>query len=486
MNYGSNRTSSDELINKNKLTNRKEQGIAGFSVLTLREMLINKKISIPELVEAYLFRIQKYDTGKDGLNSVAQINEDARRIAVQMQEDLKYDRDKPLYGIPILLKDNIETDGNLHSTAGALSLAELKTKQDAKIVKYLKENGAIILGKTNLTELANYTTKNMPGGYSARGGQVKSAFGKEVDPYGSSTGSAVAVSAGFCAASIGTDTSNSIIAPSLQADIVGFRPPFGKVSLEGIIPISFTLDTVGPMVRTIEDAALIYDCLRSGYDSDSKNPGIFQRVMKEPINDSLKDMHFAVNMLGNEKLSENDKRQSDALIGALREAGATITEITIPITESNRTIMRYEFKYAMNRYLASLPSSFPIKCLKDIIEFNHVHAKQALKYGQIYLEDAEMNTSGCLDEEKYRQALKEREDLRKRLNIEWKQYNAILFRSNTTPHYVGYPVVALPFTKEHYKAPEIPINKPYGLCLTAFDDFTALYIGRRIARVLKY
>lgn len=175
MNYGSNQASSEASLN-NKITNRKEQGIAGFSVLTLREMLINKKISIPELVSAYLTRIQKYDSGKDGLNSIAEINEDALAIAVKMQEDWNYDKDKPLYGIPILLKDNIESDDNLHTTAGALSLANLKTGRDAKIVKYLKENGAIILGKANLTELANYTTKNMPGGYSASGGQVKSAF----------------------------------------------------------------------------------------------------------------------------------------------------------------------------------------------------------------------------------------------------------------------------------------------------------------------
>lgn len=485
MNYGSNQASSEASLN-NKITNRKEQGIAGFSVLTLREMLINKKISIPELVSAYLTRIQKYDSGKDGLNSIAEINEDALAIAVKMQEDWNYDKDKPLYGIPILLKDNIESDDNLHTTAGALSLANLKTGRDAKIVKYLKENGAIILGKANLTELANYTTKNMPGGYSASGGQVKSAFGSEVDPYGSSTGSAVAVSAGFCAASIGTDTSNSIIAPSLQADIVGFRPPCGKVSLEGIIPISFTLDTAGPMVRTVEDAAFLYDCISNSYELESKKQGIYERIIYDSNVASLKGMHFAINMLGNEKLSENDKRQSDALLGALRDAGAKITEITIPVTESNRTIMRYEFKYGMNRYLASLPISYPVKSLKDMIEFNRAHAKEALKYGQTYLEDAEMNTTGLLDEEKYLLALKEREVLRKRLDEEWNSYNAIIFRSNTTPHFVGYPVVAIPFTKEHYKNPEIPSQKPYGLCITARDDISVLSIARKVAKVLKY
>lgn len=483
MKADSNRTLHDITINHNSITNRKDQGITGFSVLTLQKMIQNKKISIPELVDAYLSRIQKYDTGKNGLNSVAEINEEVYTVARQKQENWNYEKDKPLYGIPILLKDNIESEGTLHTTGGALSLANLQTNRDAKFVTYLKENGAIILGKANLTELANYTTKNMPGGYSARGGQVKSAYGNEIDPYGSSTGSAVAVSAGFCAASIGTDTCNSIIAPSLQANIVGFRPPSGKVSQEGIIPISFTQDTAGPMTRTVEDAALIYECICNGYDG--KKNFIFERIVKEPENESLDGMHFAINMLGNEKISENDKRQSEALIGVLRDAGATVSEITIPITDAIRTIMRYEFKYAINQYLSLLPTSYPIRCLKDMIEFNQAHAKKALKYGQIYLEDAEMNTSGQLNEDKYLQALKEREALKSRLNKEWKQYTAIIFRSSTIPHLVGYPVVALPFEKEHYQKPEISVKTPYGLCITGFDDFSVFRVARKVAGVLR-
>ena len=173
----------------------------------------------------------------------------------------RLNRDMPLFGLPVLVKDNIDVAG-LHTTAGSLSLADNIAFHNAPIIANLRKNGALILGKTNMTEFANYTTQNMPNGYSSRGGQVKNAYAQTKDPGGSSTGSAVAMSAGFCAAAVGTDTSFSVIGCATENGVTGLKPAHGSLSSRGIIPISHTLDSAGALTRDMSDALLLYSGMR--------------------------------------------------------------------------------------------------------------------------------------------------------------------------------------------------------------------------------
>ena len=197
-----------------------------------------------QLTSWYLARIEQFDAGENGLNSVLEKNPDA--LAIAKQRDLERSQGRilgPLHGIPVLIKDNIDTADKMHTSAGSLALANSYAGQDAKIVSRLRKAGAVLLGKTNMTEFANYiSTENMPNGYSSRGGQVLHPYGKQFDPSGSSTGSGVAVSANFCAVAVGTDTCASVFSPAQSNGIVGLRPSVGSISQQGIIPICDTLD----------------------------------------------------------------------------------------------------------------------------------------------------------------------------------------------------------------------------------------------------
>ena len=424
--------------------------ISEITITQLQDMLKNKTISVKELVQEYICRIKEIDAVDNGLNSVLEINPEALKIAESL--DFKGNENNLLlYGVPILLKDNIATADQMHTSAGSLALANSKALEDATLVTALRSKGAIILGKTNMTEFANYTTQDMPNGYSSRGGQVKNPYDKEKDPSGSSSGSAVAVAANLCTASIGSDTCNSIVAPGITNGIVGLRPTTKVISQKGIIPISFTLDTAGPFTRTVADAAIMYS-------------GLANNAVIRDRSESLKGKVIGYNEWKLAKLPKETVDKTEEAIKKLEKAGAIIKRIQIPKTKNIMDVMKYEFKYALNNYLKTLPESFSIHTLKDIVEFNKLQPEKATQYGQTYLIDAEENTLGTMEESIYQEIIKDREENMIRICEQIKDIDlCIMLSYNNIMHYTELPVITIPCGI--YKD-----GMPFGLMMTAKTD----------------
>jgi amidase len=426
-------------------------------MITLREITItklkteykNKIITVKQAVQIYIDMMREYDQGENGLNSVLEINPDALTIA-DMLDKQGYQEDKLLYGIPVLIKDNIDTADRMHTSAGSLALADSIATQDAELVKRLRESGAVILGKVNMTEFANYMTDHMPNGYSSRGGQVRNPYNREKDPSGSSTGSGVAESANLCTASIGSDTCNSIVGPGIANGIVGFRPSTGAISQQGIIPISFTLDTAGPFTRTVEDAAIMFAALTG------------QEVVKD-MQESIKGKVIAYNTW-KPKDSEEWLEHTEEAVQKLEAAGAIIKRMEIPETPYIMDVMKYEFKYAMNQYLKGLRESYPIKTLKDIIDYNNRNAEKALRYGQVLLVDAEENASGNLDDEPYQSILIDRQEWMKKIREQLEGTDfCIMYSFSSILQYTELPAITIPYGLKEDGMPAV-------LQLTALTD----------------
>jgi amidase len=426
--------------------------IKEMTITELSTKLRNKKLSVKELVQEYIKQIETIDQGADGFNSVLEINPEIMEIVEKLDEQHMEEKSK-LFGVPILLKDNIDTADRMHTSAGSLALADSFATEDAEHVKRLRDKGAVILGKTNMTEFANYMTTGMPAGFSSRGGQVKSPYKKEADPSGSSTGSAVAVTANLCMASIGTDTSNSIVSPALTNGIVGFRPSMGAISQKGIIPISFTCDTAGPMTRTVTDASILFQEIT----------GITVNMEEKP---ELKDLKVGMNEWALKNLNAEEGKKADTIISELEKAGVQIKRLDMEPIPTNhiKTIQKYEFKYAMNRYLSGLPEDYPIRSLKDIIAFNHQNSDRTLQFGQTLLLDAEENTRGDLSENEYIELLKEREHYKKQIYELLRTVDVcIMFRENLMLQYTGLPIITIP--RGLYND-----GMPYGITLSALAD----------------
>lgn len=429
-------------------------GINEITITKLQDMLLNKEISVKELVQEYISRIHQLDQGENGLNSVLEINPDALKIAEELDKRGN-EKGHLLFGVPILIKDNIATADQMHTSAGSLAFADSVASYDADIVKRLRSKDAVILGKTNMTEFANYTTVNMPNGYSSRGGQVKSPYNREKDPSGSSTGSGVAVAANLCTASIGSDTCNSILGPGLTHGIVGLRPSTGVLSQNGIIPISFTLDTAGPFTRTVSDAAIMFSQLTDTPTIQGGSMSLKGKVIGYNEWTSKEE--------GDETPEETIKK-TEEVIRELEKAGAIIKRMNIPETKYIMDVMKYEFKYAMNQYLKTLPESFPIRTLKDIIKFNNQIPEKALKYGQTFLIDAEENTTGNLDEEIYKEILRDRQESKLRVREQLKGTDlCIMLSYNSILQYTELPAITIPcgLLEDHM---------PFGICMTALSD----------------
>lgn len=422
------------------------------TITELSKIIKNKTFSIKEIVSQYLEQIASLDKGSHGLNSICEINSDVMTIAEELDERNNGDFGL-LYGVPILLKDNINTADRLHTSAGSLALADSIAETDAEIVKILREKGAVILGKTNMTEFANYMTKGMPNGYSSKGGIVKSPYVLGESPAGSSTGSGVAVAADLCMAAFGTDTSGSIISPGLKNGIVGYRPGKGALSIKGIIPISFTLDMVGPMTRTVKDAIIIFNEI-------SANKIHFTEKT------SLKGTVIGIDQSAIDNMSQEDKKKANGVLDKLKEAGAILKRLHLK-TISNKKIddiKKYEFKYAMNQYLAELPQDYRIKSLKEIIEFNNNHKEEALRYGQILLEEAQNNTSGDMTESIYMDTLKDMESTKRYMSDQLKDVNVcIVFKDHPIVQYTGLPAITVPCGLYNN-------GMPYGINIIAQTD----------------
>ena len=433
---------------------------------------MKKKLSVRNLVLSFLERIAKIDKCLDGLNSVLEINPEALPIADSLDrklcetcfsgKDSLHDKNfPPLFGIPVLLKDNINTADRLHTSAGSLALADNYAPYDAHIVKLLREAGAVILGKANMTEFANYMTREgMPSGYSSRGGQVINPYNKSVTPSGSSSGSAVAVAAGLCAVSIGTETSGSILSPAAHNGVVGVKPTLGLVGRSGTVPISCTHDTAGSMARTAEDAAIVLAVI-AGHDPDDAftRPGVTPDYLSGPF--TVNGMRIGINRWFWEKdddpFKDENKSAFNRLCGMLKEAGAILAEnVDIGNFSNGGKIMRYEFKACMNFYLSTLGCGSKMKSLSDIVKFNQANARTALKYGQSILLDAENNTSGFLTEPEYIENLSEREKAVAKFDALFNDNNIDVLLcenfSNIAP-YTGFPSLTIPVGKRKDNLP---------------------------------
>jgi len=441
----------------------------------------------------YLDRIAKLDSRPNGLNSVLEVNPDALFIADML--DARRARGEALgalHGIPILLKDNINTCDGMRTSAGSLALAGHYAGRDAFIVSRLRGAGALILGKTNMTEFANAMADDMPNGYSSRGGQVKSNFASVSDPSGSSTGSAVAVSAGLCAAAVGTETCGSIISPSWNASIVGVKPTLGMISRDGFLPIAGTLDTAGPMARDVRDAALLLNALAGVDPSDAAT---LSRPTK--INNSgdvahvtLKGLRVGVSRAFMDKLEGDASRESCdmalALLPQIERQGVILVEADLPRAEEGEkslgdllgVIVNHEMKSAINRYFAAIGEA---TTLIDIIKYNIDHQDVALKYGQAVLERVQRR-SGRLTEPEYLEALALREAMARRTDAVFTENRLdILLSVVPVAHapLLGFPAMTLPIG-------QTGAGQPVGSYWMArrWDDIRLLEIGKTLEDVL--
>jgi amidase len=416
--------------------------IENATISDLQQALAAGRTTAAALVGAYRARIEAYDRGGPRLGAVRELNPDAPAIAVALDGNKPAQR-RPLEGIPILVKDNIATADAQHTTAGSLALADARAKRDATVVELLRQAGAVILGKANLTEFANILAIDMPAGYSSLGGQVKNPYATELDdkgvpivlPGGSSSGSAVAVAAGLAAAAIGTETSGSLLSPASQNGVVTVKPTVGLVSRAGIIPIAHSQDTAGPLTRTVRDAAILLNVLAAGDPMDPATESI-QRPADYTSGldkDGLKGARIGVpsdpgdpaNDFYYGPLPPRAAAVMREAITVLEAQGATIIRANIPTegwiggpgTEMailNRNpesptryqparrpiVFVYELKHDLNAYLRDWAAGTATHNLADIIAFNKANADRALCFGQDIFLAAEA-TRGDLSELEY-------------------------------------------------------------------------------------
>lgn len=400
-----------------------------YSIMDLLLKFKKKEFQILDVLMFYEERIRKLDQTRGGYQSVRSLDKDSLLIAKNLWESYQQNHSLSLYGIPLLVKDNIDVKGMVTS-AGSIALSDNMCMKDSKVIENLKAQGAVIFGKTNMTEFANYMSDHMPGGYSSYGGQVLCAYDKSESPWGSSTGSAVAVSANLCAGAIGTDTSNSIVAVSMRNGIVGYKPPYHSLSQEGIVPISFTLDSAGPMTRKVEDAILLYEVMKG---ESPKNWKV----------ESLRGKKIAVNVWNRKLLSEEYNQAIDEFVKKLNKHGVTVSNVNLPASENLKKIMKYEFKYGINQYLTE--SKAKIRSLDQLVDYNERHREEALRYGQIYLTEALQKTTGDMSESEYKNIMLERKKIMEDKTEVLKGYDACLMCApNNLSHYLGFASISLP------------------------------------------
>jgi amidase len=381
----------------------------------LRVGMEERRWSAEEITSLYLERIALIDDPKGpvGLNSILELNPEALDTARQLDEERKAGKVRgPLHGIPIVLKDNIDTAGRMQTTAGSLALAGHIAPRDAHLVHRLREAGAILLGKTNLSEWANFRSTKSSSGWSARGGQTKNPYALDRNPCGSSSGSGAAASANLAAAAIGTETDGSVTCPANANGLVGIKPTVGLVSRVGIIPISHTQDTAGPMARTVADAAAVLGAI-AGIDSLDEATAKAKGHLHADYTKFLDKASLKGARIGVARKNMGFHPSVDALvenaIDVMRQAGATIVDpADLPgsesFGESEWTVLLYEFKHDLNAYLAQLPPGDWPRTLAELIVFNETHAKLEMPYfGQEIFHMSE--AKGGLDDKAYREAL---------------------------------------------------------------------------------
>lgn len=362
--------------------------------LTIAEMqtrMAAGSLTASQLVEMYLTRIETLDQFGAQVNSVMEINPDAREIAQALDVERRVRGARSLlHGVPILMKDNIDTADHMMTTAGSLALLGDPARQDATVAKRLREAGAIILGKTNLSEWANFRAFRSSSGWSARGGQTRNPYALDRNPCGSSSGSAAAVAANFCAAALGTETDGSIVCPASANGVVGIKPTVGLTSRAGVVPISHSQDTVGPHARTVADAAIVLSVLIGVDPRDSAtqaSEGKFPKDYTYCLDpDGLKGARIGVARKTFSGYSGEADAVMEEAIRAMSRAGASIVDpADIPTAEdiaadpAEFDVLLYEFKADLNAYLSNR-KGVRIRTLAEAIEFNKKNAEAELRY----------------------------------------------------------------------------------------------------------
>ncbi|MBA3232043.1 MAG: amidase [Acidobacteria bacterium] len=363
-----------------------------------------------QLVELYLRRIEELDRSGPTLRSIIETNPDALRIADELDTERRERGPRgPLHGVPIVVKDNIDTADRMTTTAGSLALEGSIAERDAFVIERLRAAGAVILAKTNLSEWANIRSTNSSSGWSARGGQVKNPYALDRNPCGSSSGSGVAVAANLAAAAIGTETDGSVVCPAGANGIVGIKPTVGLVGRSGIIPISHTQDTAGPMARTVTDAAILLSAVAGRDPRDPATGPAADRAQDFAAGldpDALLGARIGVSRKRHFGYSPEADRVIEAAIEAMRAQGAVIVDpVEIPtveqIFECELEVLLYEFKAGLNEYLAGLGPDAPVRTLADVIAFNRREREREMPFfGQELFEMAE--TKGPLTSREYR------------------------------------------------------------------------------------
>ncbi|OGT26448.1 MAG: amidase [Gammaproteobacteria bacterium RBG_16_66_13] len=398
----------------------------GLTISQLQAKMRSGELTSRGLCESYLARIDLLDRPPSGVNSVIELNPEALELADA--RDRERDAGKlrgPLHGIPILLKDNIDTGDRMQTTAGSLALEGSHAARDAHIVRRLRSAGAVILGKANLSEWANFRGKRSVSGWSSRGGLTRSPYALDRSACGSSSGSAAAVAAGFCAAAVGTETDGSIICPSQTNGIVGLKPTLGLLSRSGIIPVAHSQDTPGPMARTVEDVAALLGAMTGVDPRDPATRLGRERALRDYTRfldaGGLKGARIGVarNMLG------TDARLIailDSAVDAMKKLGAVIIDpAAIPnfdkFGDTELEVLSFEFKADLDKYLAGLGRSARVHSLQDVIRFNEANRSRVMPYfGQERMETA--LEKGPLTSPKYRQALSKNRRLTRREGID--------------------------------------------------------------------
>ena len=460
------------MLNNPKIMAQRDRKSFEFEETTISELqnaMKTGKLSAQEIAQKYLDRIKAID-GK--LNSIIELNADALKIAAEMDKERKNGKVRSaLHGIPVLLKDNIDTADRMKTTAGSLALADAPApKQDAFIVQKLRESGAVILGKTNLSEWANFRSTRSSSGWSGRGGQTHNPYILDRNPCGSSSGSGAAIAANLAAIAIGTETDGSIICPSATCGIVGIKPTLGLVSRSGIIPIAHSQDTAGPMTRSVADAAILLGVLVGTDKNDSitsqstKGEKDYTKFLQK---DGLKGAKIGV---ARQFFGRNAK--IDAVIEphlqVLKNGGATLVDIEFPTLQkfgdAEFEVLLYEFKEDLNKYLANRGSKY--KTLADLIKFNEENrAKEMPYFAQEIFEMAEKK--GDLNTREYRLALQQSKILTQEQGIDLvmnsQKLDAVVapsggvawmtdlvngdcgvFESSSIAAVAGYPIVTVP------------------------------------------
>ncbi|HEV2641441.1 MAG TPA: amidase [Candidatus Elarobacter sp.] len=390
--------------------------LAEMPIAELQRAMASGRFSSRRLCELYLARIAQLDAAGPTLRSVLQINPDALAIADELDRERKAGHVRgPLHGIPVLIKDNIGTHDRMTTAAGSLALAHSIAPRDSFVAERLRAAGAVILGKTNLSEWANFRSTHSSSGWSGMGGQTRNPYALDRSPSGSSSGSGSASSASLCAVAIGTETSGSIVSPASAASLVGIKPTVGLVSRSEIVPISHSQDTAGPMARCVADAAILLGALTGEDARDAATAASRGHALADYTPylraDGLKGARIGVarkNYFGNSPATD---RIVDDAIAAMRAAGATIVDpadIATASTMGARSldVLLYEFKADVNAYLAGLGADAPVKSLADLIAFNAQNSAREMPYfGQELFERAQ--EKGPLTDKDYLDALEQ-------------------------------------------------------------------------------